>query len=318
MEITLNSEPFDVTIENEVNLGELFYGISEWLNKSGYEITELIQDGKNLELYNNEWQSHLLNSINNLDIVTIPGSAKYIKDLQIIYQSISLLLNAIEKDNFSLINDLITELPYITGVLNTFLTKNDISNFGKEKLITLINVYTDSNKKETNIKNILQDYLANLLKILKSRIKEVTTPFTELQETTEKLKILIPVITDVALMLQTGNDKKAMDSVLQFIDLSEKLIRIFPFLVEQGYTDIRNQSIGNDNFSDFYKDLNDILLELLEAFDIKDSILIGDLMEYEIVPRLDKLLEYIKLVEKVEEGNTGEMDISGTHISREE
>ena len=318
MEITLNSKPFDVTLENEKNLGELFSGISEWLNQTGYEITELIQDGVKLELYNDEWQDNLLISINNLDIITIPGSARYIDNLQVIYQSISLLLNAVDKDNSPLIDDLLTELPYITGVLDMFLSKKSISDFGKEKMLNLIDAYTNSGKIESDKKNMLLEYLNNLTLILKSRIKEVTSPYPELQETTKKLKGLIPVITDVALMLQTGNDKKAMDSVLHFIDLSEKLIRIFPFLVEQGYTDIRKQFIENDNFNDFYEDLNDILIELVEAFNINDSILIGDLMEYEIAPRIDKLLKYVKLVEKVNEDNTGEMDVSGTRISRKE
>jgi len=185
-------------------------------------------------------------------------------------------------------------------------------------MLNLIDAYTNSGKIESAKKNMLLEYLNNLTLILKSRIKEVTSPYPELQETTKKLKGLIPIITDVALMLQTGNDKKAMDSVLHFIDLSEKLIRIFPFLVEQGYTDIRKQFIENDNFNDFYKDLNDILIELVEAFNINDSILIGDLMEYEIAPRIDKLLKYVKLVEKVNEDNTGEMDVSGTRISRKE
>jgi len=299
MEITLNSKPFDITIENEKNLGELFIGISEWLNKSGYEISEVIQDGKKLQLDNDKWQTNLLKSINNLEIITIPGSTRYIMDLHTIYQSISLLLNALVKDNKPLIDDLISELPYIADALDLFLSKKDVLLFGKEKLTSLISNYTSNRENNSNIKFLVLEHLEELLKVLKTRIKEVTSPYPELKETTKKLKNLIPVISDVALMLQTGNDKKAMDSVLKFINLSEKLIRIFPFLVEQGYTDIRMQSIENINFNDFYKELNNILSELVEAFDINDSILIGDLMEYEIVPKIDKLFEYIELVKKV-------------------
>jgi len=303
MEITLNSKPFDVTIENEKNLGELFIGISEWLNKSGYEISELIQDGEKLHLYNDKWQTNLLKSINNLDIITIPESTRYIIDLQTIYQSISLLLNALIKENKPLIDDLISEFPYITDALDIFLTKKDIILLGKEKLTNLISNYIKNRENDSNIKILVVEHLEKLSKVLKTRIKEVTSPYSELQETTKELKDLIPVISDVALMLQTGNDKKAMDSVLMFINLSEKLIRIFPFLVELGYTDIRKQSIENKNFNDFYKDLNDILSELVEAFDINDSILIGDLLEYEIVPKIDKLFEYIKLVKKIGKDN---------------
>ena len=102
-------------------------------------------------------------------------------------------------------------------------------------------------------------------------------------------------------MLQTGDDKKAIDSVLQFIELSENLIRIFPFLRDIGYTDITKESIDKESFNDFYKEFNGILNELVNAFDINDSILIGDLMVYDVIPGDTYLLEYINLIEKIKE-----------------
>ena len=39
----------------------------------------------------------------------------------------------------------------------------------------------------------------------------------------------------------------------------------------------------------FFSDLNRILTELIEAFEAKDSVLIGDLLEYEVTPRLEGL-----------------------------
>ena len=97
MVITLNSEPLDVTIENEKNLSELISGLSGWLNESGYEITGIVKDGTELELYKDEWSKTDLQSIKTLDIKAVSGTERYISDLQTLYQYVTLLHNAVEK-----------------------------------------------------------------------------------------------------------------------------------------------------------------------------------------------------------------------------
>ena len=54
-------------------------------------------------------------------------------------------------------------------------------------------------------------------------------------------------------------------------------------------------------FDEFYKDFNSILLELTNAFGAGDSVLIGDLLEYEIAPRLDGLLFFLNELNKDED-----------------
>jgi len=302
MIITLNSDPFDVTIENEKTLEELYTGISNWLIKSDLEITELVKDGEDLKLTNSsEWKNILLENIGKLDIVAISGSDRYISDLQTLYQYISLLQNAVTGSNNALISDLLSELKYVTSTLDSFLSKKDLPIYGTLKLKECINNFQKENREELESRNKLIELLKNISLVLQMRIKEVTSPFSELQKTAELLKKIIPGISDVSVMLQTGDDQQAINSILTFIDLSEKLIRLFPFLKEFGYTDISTKSIDSESFDDFYKGFNSILVELIDAFDINDSILIGDLMEYEIAPRVNKLLEFINLIEKVKE-----------------
>ena len=296
MVITLNSAPFDVTIENEKTLDELLSGLSDWLGKSGYEITDVIQDGMGLTRNDGKWGNTLLDTIEKLDIKAISGSDKYISDLQTLYQYITMLHDSVKTSNKKLTEDLLTELPFIKSSMDYFFAKKDQSNYKTQQLQQLISNFDEQNNNQPLIL-LLQD----ITLILQNRIKEVTSPYTSLLETAEKLKELLPGISDVSVMLQTGDDRQAINSVLMFIEFSEKLIRIFPFLKEFGYTDITKESIDNESFNDFYIEFNGILKELADAFDINDSILIGDLMEYEIVPRVNKLLEYINLIEKIEE-----------------
>jgi hypothetical protein len=43
----------------------------------------------------------------------------------------------------------------------------------------------------------------------------------------------------------------------------------------------------------FAEDLAPYLSELKEAFEIQDTVLIGDLLEYEVAPRLDELKDLL-------------------------
>ena len=207
-----------------------------------------------------------------------------------------MLHNSITTGNKTLTEDLLLELPFIESSMDFFFGKNNKTAYETGQLEKLISNFHGENDNQPLIL-----LLQNITLILKNRIKELTSPFSALLETAEKLQQLIPEISDVSVMLQTGDDKKAIDSVLKFIELSEDLIRIFPFLRDFGYTDITKESINKESFNDFFKEFNGILKELVTAFDINDSILIGDLMEYEIVPKVTKLIEYINLIEKIEE-----------------
>ncbi len=293
MIITLNNEPFDVTIENEKSLNELISGLSDWLGKSGYILTNVIRNNEELTLQEEKWGDILLDTIEKLDLTAISESSKYISDLQTLYQYITLLHDSIKSENKTLTEDLLSELPFIKKSMDFFFARK---NQTADETLELEKLVSNFDRQNNGQPLIL--LLQNIAGMLKNRIKEVTSPFSELFETSKKLNELIPVISDVSVMLQTGDDKHAIGSVLNFIELSEKLIRIFPFLKEFGYTDITKKSIDNESFNDFYKGFNDVLLELVDAFDVNDSILIGDLMEYEIVPKVTRLLEYINLIEK--------------------
>lgn len=293
MIITLNSDPLDLTIENEKTLNELLSGLSDWLNKSGFVITEIVKDGMKLALYNKEWGDTLLETIEKLDIKASSESDKYISDLQTLYQYITMLHDSVINNNKTLTKDLLSELSFIKSSMDFFFAKTYKT---ADKTLELHRLLANFSEDDNNQQLIF--LLQDITSILQNRIKEVSSPFTSLLETAEKLRDLVPVISDVALMLQTGDDKQAIASILKFIELSENLIRILPFLKESGYTEITEISINNKSFDDFYIEFNSILKDLADAFDINDSILIGDLMEYEIAPKVNKLLEYIQLIEK--------------------
>ncbi len=298
MIVTLNKEPLDLTLENEKNLEELISGLSQWLNNEGYEITGLVKDSVPLDIYTGSWKTTDLESVKLLDITAVPRQEKYISDLQTLYQYITLLHDSIKKRNTTLTKDLLKEIPIITGAMDFFFGKNNKQSPESLLMQNFADTYEEKGDPEEGNNSFLS-LLTNISLILQNRVSEITSPFSELEDTSEALTELLPKISEISVLLQTGDDKLAIDYVLQFIELSEKLIRIFQHLKFSSAVDITEKTIEKKSFTDFYKDFNDILNELVNAFDINDSILIGDLMEYEIVPKTGRLLEYISLIKAV-------------------
>ena len=84
-----------------------------------------------------------------------------------------------------------------------------------------------------------------------------------------------------------------MQTVLKFIEVSQKMIRLYPVLKSTSDFDMQRKLNTGETLEQFYADFNAILLELQKAFHASDSILIGDLLEYEISPRIENLTTLI-------------------------
>lgn len=80
--------------------------------------------------------------------------------------------------------------------------------------------------------------------------------------------------------------KKLADSIDQFCHIAA-LASLFP-------NTFTNTKIGDKNFNEFFGDLAPILSDFEEALKNEDSVLVGDLCEYEICPRLKEISSALK------------------------
>lgn len=92
-------------------------------------------------------------------------------------------------------------------------------------------------------------------------------------------------LADLPVLLQTGKEDQAMKAVLYFIEIFNKVIRIIPELRRSGI-DTSSIAVEGTAMPDFYGAFNGVLRQLTEAFEHKDAVLIGDLAEYEVLPRM--------------------------------
>lgn len=118
---------------------------------------------------------------------------------------------------------------------------------------------------------------------IKDSFKNLSSLFEELAEKMEK----------VPLELQNGNKKEASESIKNVADSIDSfchvaaLATLFP-------ESFNATTIGDKSFKDFFADFSPILLDFEQALQNNDSIMIGDLAEYEICPRLKEISESLK------------------------
>ncbi|MBP5450293.1 MAG: hypothetical protein J6Y01_09295 [Spirochaetales bacterium] len=105
----------------------------------------------------------------------------------------------------------------------------------------------------------------------------------------EEIDIMLPKMSDVSQLLTAGKDKDAMQTVAEFTEILDNAIKFYSLFVQNG----GNQEGSNVN-EDFFKDITSKLQELMQAMTGGDSILIGDLMEYEFVPALEEIKAFLQ------------------------
>jgi len=297
VQVQINEQPLNITLEKEKTLGDLIEGIRDWLGDSEYIISSIEYDGQVIVPDETpRWEEIDLVDIGTLNLTVLSPGEKQLQDLQTIHQFIVLLHKALSSGNYEIINQLRDEAPYVVNTLDYILGER-ATGYGQKLAELLDAAGVNSGELTTRVQDLLS-YTKNLTRVLEDRIREASDPFTELTHTASTLKELTPKLMDVSVLLQTGKDREAMNRVIEFTELADKLIRIYGILQKGDLPDISSVEVDGTRFDHFYEDFNNNLRELIEAFDNQDSVLIGDLIEYEIAPRAEQLQHYIEAFEK--------------------
>jgi hypothetical protein len=124
-----------------------------------------------------------------------------------------------------------------------------------------------------------------LASVFGERLAELRRPAAEMRAAAALFDARAAELADLPVLLQTGKEDRAMKSVLYFIEIFNKVIRIIPELRRSGI-DTASISVQGSPLPEFYGAFNGVLRDLTGAFEHKDAVLIGDLAEYEVLPRM--------------------------------
>lgn len=118
----------------------------------------------------------------------------------------------------------------------------------------------------------------------------IKASFAHLSELFEQLAIKMQ---NVPIDLQNGKNREVSESIKTLADNIDQFCHIAALasLFPDTFTNI---SIDGKNFKDFFNDFSPVLLDFEQALQNNDSVMIGDLSEYEICPRLNAISETLK------------------------
>lgn len=132
-----------------------------------------------------------------------------------------------------------------------------------------------------------------LSSVFEERLEELRSPVREMRKAAALFDESSGGLADIPVLLQTGKEDQAMRTVLFFIEIFNKVIRVIPELRRRGI-DTASVSVDGLPMPEFYGSFNEVLRQLTEAFEHKDAVLIGDLAEYEVLPRMRSFFAAMK------------------------
>jgi len=278
MEIKINGINADITLESEKTIGEIMAGVQQWLDSesttAGIYISGLEIDGKSNEHGSlDKAFEYPVDSISSINIKTSSWA--------------ELMLMAL----FELKND-----------LDFWETQSaddrQQSRQNWEQSARAVFLQRQEPNLYQMVLSALEDKELSVSKttvngILSERIREIENPAQEMAALLPITEEIAKRLEDMPLDMQTGKDLKAAETITLFSGLTEKIFRLV-FLFSHFGTDIESIMI---------EDFKAALKELITAYENKDTVLVGDLAEYELAPRLRSLtsaLSNIKYGEKSE------------------
>jgi hypothetical protein len=270
MDIRINGQAADVTIDHEKTVGEIMAGLQEWLAGLGHRLSGLSIDGQAANP--SSLEDFFLREIKNikvLDIFTSSMAELYAESL----------LNLLED---------IKEFKSLE-----FNKKNDYLNNWKEKPQALF-VLEQMSDLYSFIENLFSggNFDADTVySITEERFREVKDPLLELTKLEPLVNEICTLLVDLPLDIQTGKDSKAAQTIQIFSGIAEKILRILWQLDIQGYLTIKTDD--EKSFTQIVYEFGNLTKELLTAYEKNDTVLVGDIAEYEASVKLQELYKDI-------------------------
>lgn len=286
MEILVNQEPLNYTLESEESLGQVIDGLARWLKDGQYAITSIDVDNQSLPIHDRTpWEDLEVGSVTTLSVAAFPLSHVEQTTLAAIADYCVLFERAIDEKNTTAMKELVEELPYVRNRLDEFFpaptSAESPAGFLDDSALQRGEIpHSDARAR-------LKTQLSGITTIVESRLREFQNPIRELALTLGQLVACSEPLVEVPIQLQTGNESSAMSTIVRFTELLSRVIRLLT-LINNDDRELHSD-LDTDRLGSFALELTPFLQQLQEAFEVQDGVLIGDLLEYEIAPRLAQL-----------------------------
>jgi hypothetical protein len=285
--LVINGDQVSYALENEKTLGEVVRGVRQWLAAAGFHVSGMRADGRDLmQGEPREWEGIDVAAVGELGV-----AARHTADLRIEHwRTVQAWLQMLAEElaaaggpagavgASSVLQDLLSNFPETLAGFqaNPFLPPGSTA---VERFTALFGgsdaaaVRSWPAERRAQARALVEEINGALT----ARLADAQQPRAALARCAGRIRTLLGGLGEVSVLLQTGRDRAAMDIVIGFSDAVQGLLELLPFLPPDTE---RARLIG---------ELNPFLKDLVAAFDARDTVMIGDLLEYEISPRMERL-----------------------------
>ncbi|MDR1574773.1 MAG: hypothetical protein LBS37_02100 [Treponema sp.] len=277
MRITINGKDADIRLENEQTVGDVLAGLGQWLANTGHRPSGMVIDGEAVRTGSLEASfGRNIDSVKTLDILTS---------------------SLMELTAESLLNVLQDIADYEAGVFEE--KQRFREQWEESSQARLLGEQIPELFSET-AKTFSGEGLspAGLRSIIEERLRELRDPAGELEKMEPLIAGVCARLEDLPLDIQTGKDARAAETIQFFSGIAGKIFRVYRVLQAGGFAG--DPSGGGESSSgvplaEHVSEFGGVLKELLAAYEQRDTVLVGDLAEYELAPRLKDLYAAIKV-----------------------
>ncbi|MCL2834588.1 MAG: hypothetical protein FWD78_15570 [Treponema sp.] len=272
MQILINGKPADIVLEAEKTIKDLLAGLEKWLEGSGGRLSGLCIDGVETTTGGLQQAFELkLENINSIDIRVSTLDELEAQALAELIKYCGLYADSSFEERQQVRKDWEDSAAY------RFLSA-EIKDIFKMSCLTFAG---------EGIPAAELGFAAN------ERLRELADPAAEINAMEKLAAETVKRMIDLPLDVQTGKDGRAAETVRIFSDISEKIMRLLKIQDQRG-ADLESLKIEDLPVKKFLDSFGDALKELTEAYRNQDTVLIGDLAEYELAPMLTKLYSGVK------------------------
>jgi hypothetical protein len=274
MTISINGEDIGYTLEKETTTGEVLDGIASWLEESGMLVAGVRIDSRKMILADDTWKSIPLEGIQSLEIEAVSVREGRIRQLETARDFFVLLEQSVKNSDAESIRELSSGFEDLKSILSNLSDQGSLPDYqSRMESVLAENGFPGSGTVSTMNPGGVSAEAAIMAEYLEKRLNEAREPETSARNAATELAGIAETLDDVAVNLQTGRDRQAMETIIRMTELLQALMGALSW-------------IGGSIAAEVADELNGLLSELEEGLKAGDTVMIGDLLEYEIKPRL--------------------------------
>lgn len=319
MRILMDGQELEFTLEDEKTLGDVLQSLEKWLAaRNGYILT-LALDGTPLDPAAPEgWAGKNVAAVQELAFTTGDLAEIEVENALEVLEYLDRYIELGERDDPETISPegldglgwVVTSVRLAAG-LNMI---NLLSYPGKggslfhefvrlESLIHNLKRQEDKQQEffRTGILPILKDLRAPVRSFYLFIARRKERGFDPLERAAVCEAALVSLqgkLGDLSTDLQTGNEQKAMQAIQETTLHLDNLFTFIMVVKQEHGIDPAALVLEGQSLEEWTKKMTKTGSEVIAAFNNNDTVLLGDLFEYEIGEELDKALAYIGLIKE--------------------